>query len=43
VTLQYHRLRSSFTQEENYAGFVALVSAIGFVVLFLLMLLYSVD
>jgi hypothetical protein len=41
VTLQYHRIRSSFTQEENYVGFVALVSAVGFVVLFVLMLVYS--
>jgi len=43
VTLHYHRLRTSFTQEENYVGFVALFSAIGFAVLFLLMLLDSVD
>jgi hypothetical protein len=28
-------------QEENYVGFVALVSAVGFVVLFLLMPAYS--
>ena len=41
MTLEYHRLRSSFTQEENYVGFVALLSAIGFGVLFLIMLAYS--
>jgi hypothetical protein len=41
VTRHYHRLRESFLQKENNIGFVTLLFAIGFVVLFLLMLLYS--
>jgi hypothetical protein len=37
----YHRLRESFLQKSGDIGFITLLVAVGFVVLFLFMLLYS--